>query len=103
MMNRNLVYRIFLLGQLFGPARAQVPNPVLPPELTQKSWSAQWITVAGEPARGYGVYHFRKQISVDRKPDTFVIHVSGDNRRVRSFAWKGLQRPLKAGYQLQTL
>lgn len=79
-MNRSLIYRIFFLVQLFSPALAQIPNPVLPQELMQKPWSAQWIAVAGEPERGYGVYHFRKQISVDHKPDTFVIHVSGDNR-----------------------
>ncbi|PRY11650.1 alpha-L-rhamnosidase-like protein [Pontibacter ummariensis] len=59
---------------------AQIPNPVLPAELTTKPWPAQWIAVAGEPAKAYGVYHFRKSIDLPAKPASFLVHVSGDNR-----------------------
>ncbi len=46
----------------------------------EKQWVAQWIAPAGAPARGYGVYHFRKHIALDAEPDRFVVHVSADNR-----------------------
>ena len=59
---------------------SQIPNPSLPSDLIDKPWSGKWITVTGEPEKDYGVYHFRKKIEVDKKPDKFLIHVSGDNR-----------------------
>ncbi|MFD3003557.1 alpha-L-rhamnosidase C-terminal domain-containing protein [Pontibacter toksunensis] len=59
---------------------AQIPNPALPEELLVKPWPAQWIAVAGEPVKAFGVYHFRKNIELAAKPTTFLVHVSGDNR-----------------------
>jgi alpha-L-rhamnosidase len=50
------------------------------PSLLSKTWSANWITVPDAPAKTYGVYYFRKKISLTEKPDTFIVHVSGDNR-----------------------
>src|SRR6478609_8292855 len=49
------------------------------PELMTKKWNAQWIT-ADDRGDEYGVYHFRKSISLPAKPSSFIIHVSGDNR-----------------------
>ncbi|HEY5824150.1 MAG TPA: alpha-L-rhamnosidase N-terminal domain-containing protein, partial [Cyclobacteriaceae bacterium] len=49
------------------------------PELMTKKWNAQWITV-GDRGDEYGVYHFRKSISLQARPSSFLIHVSGDNR-----------------------
>jgi alpha-L-rhamnosidase len=43
-------------------------------------WKAFWITVPGEPKTDYGVYLFRKIIDLRRKPDSFIINVSADNR-----------------------
>ena len=43
-------------------------------------WSAQWITVPNTPRTDYGIYHFRKAISLAEKPAKFVVHASGDNR-----------------------
>ena len=34
------------------------------------------------PAKSYGVYYFRKKISLTEKPDSFIVHVSADNRYV---------------------
>ena len=48
--------------------------------LEQDLWNARWITVTGEPASGYGVFLFRKIIELSAKPDSFIMHVSGDNR-----------------------
>lgn len=33
-----------------------------------------------EPAKDYGVYLFRKNLAISTKPDSFIVHVSGDNR-----------------------
>lgn len=52
------------------------------PALLEKTWTAGWITVPGTPAKGYGVYYFRKKITLTEKPASFVVHVSGDNRYI---------------------
>src|SRR4249919_1607007 len=46
----------------------------------QNEWKAYWIDVPDESITGYGVYLFRKTISLPAKPDSFLIHVSADNR-----------------------
>ncbi|HCL82690.1 MAG TPA: alpha-rhamnosidase, partial [Chitinophagaceae bacterium] len=45
-----------------------------------QEWKASWIAVPDESPTGYGVYLFRRMISLPEKPDSFVIHVSADNR-----------------------
>jgi alpha-L-rhamnosidase len=45
-----------------------------------ESWKASWIAVPGENANGYGVYLFRKSFNLTVKPDSFIIHISADNR-----------------------
>ena len=67
-----------------GPAGAQGPmaaqGPAINPALLSRGWPASWIDCPGAAQREYGVYHFRKSFSLDRKPATFVVHVSADNR-----------------------
>ena len=58
------------------PLCAQGVNP----RITQKIWNAFWIAVPGESAQDYGVYQFRKDITLPEKPSSFTIHVSADNR-----------------------
>jgi hypothetical protein len=48
--------------------------------LLENQWQASWIAVPGESPTGYGVYLFRKKIDLNSKPDSFVIHLSADNR-----------------------
>jgi hypothetical protein len=55
-------------------------SQVINPDLLKKTWPAFWITVPDAPAKAYGVYHFRKKISLAEKPASFIIHVSADNR-----------------------
>jgi alpha-L-rhamnosidase len=43
-------------------------------------WNARWIAHPTAPARQYGVYHFRKSITLTAKPLRFLVHVSADNR-----------------------
>jgi len=50
------------------------------PDLAHEAWPAQWIAAAGAPATDYGVYHFRKHLTLAERPATFLVHVSADNR-----------------------
>ncbi|MBD1424548.1 alpha-L-rhamnosidase-related protein [Sphingobacterium arenae] len=43
-------------------------------------WNAKWISEKSDEGLTYGVYHFRKSIELAGKPESFVIHVSADNR-----------------------
>jgi alpha-L-rhamnosidase len=52
------------------------------PSLLTKTWTANWITAPDAPAKGYGVYYFRKKISLTEKPDSFVVHITADNRYI---------------------
>jgi alpha-L-rhamnosidase len=48
---------------------------------TARPWNAQWIGLNNPFDRGtsYGVYYFRKSISLSGKPSKFIIHISADN------------------------
>ena len=43
-------------------------------------WDASWISVPDIGKQDYGVYYFRKDITLLAQPQKFVVHVSGDNR-----------------------
>src|SRR5437868_336607 len=45
-----------------------------------RAWNAYWIATPNESGHEYGVYYFRKTISFDIKPASFIVHVSADNR-----------------------
>ena len=46
----------------------------------QPNWEASWITMPGKTGKEYGVYHFRKDLTLAEKPAKFNIRVSADNR-----------------------
>lgn len=48
----------------------------------QSSFSepASWIAAPGVPGDEYGVFHFRRTISITQPPERFIVHVSADNR-----------------------
>jgi len=74
---RQITVILFALAILpSAPARPQNINPAL----LRQRWTAQWISHPGGPRREFGVFHFRKTFSLDKVPERFVIHVSGDNR-----------------------
>jgi alpha-L-rhamnosidase len=74
---RNTLYLlIFYIGLNTGSAFAQTIHP----EVLNKVWDAIWISQGDQPNQEYGVYHFRKAFELKEKPDSFIIHVSGDNR-----------------------
>ncbi len=70
-----LIFSLFLVL-----AKAQFGPPTGEPDVINKRWHAQWITVPGITNDGYGVYLFRKTIDIATKPNKFIIHVSADNR-----------------------
>ncbi len=46
----------------------------------EKTYQAPWITYPTASVTNYGVYHFRKTVSLDQIPEKLVVHVSADNR-----------------------
>jgi hypothetical protein len=50
------------------------------PALLKESWSAKWICYPEASYYDYGVYHFRKTFNLQNIPDSFIIHISADNR-----------------------
>ncbi|MFC1782486.1 alpha-L-rhamnosidase C-terminal domain-containing protein [Planctomycetota bacterium] len=42
--------------------------------------TASWIAVPDEPAEDYGLYYFRKKITLQEQPSQFIVNVSADNR-----------------------
>jgi hypothetical protein len=70
-----------VLSILVGATAGRAENAArINPELLTRTWSARWITVPAESPFDYGVYHFRRAFELPRQPDSFVIHVSADNR-----------------------
>ncbi|TAL44997.1 MAG: alpha-rhamnosidase [Chitinophagaceae bacterium] len=59
-----------------------VQSQTINPFLLKNAWSANWISVPDATAKSYGVYYFRKKISLAEKPSSFIVHVSADNRYV---------------------
>ncbi len=92
-MKRLLVSLCLFIAFGLGLSQAQIRLPAydqrISPELLDAwsghpgynngRWSASWIT-SPDADRGYGVYFFRKGLTLNEKPDRFVIHVSADNR-----------------------
>lgn len=49
-------------------------------DFANQPWPAKWIHVPNASPSDYGVYHFRRQFSLDISPEKFVVYVSADNR-----------------------
>lgn len=77
-MTKKFFKHILLLCCLLITAAAH--SQTISPSLLRGHWKAVWITAPDESAKDYGVYHFRKNISLSAKPASFIIHVSADNR-----------------------
>jgi len=77
---KSVIYLVILL--FFKVLNAVHGQQLVNPKLLTGSWSAQWIQYPGEDKdpRGYGVYHFRKTVDLARLPESYIIHVSADNR-----------------------
>jgi hypothetical protein len=58
------------------PARAQSPVP----RVFNGAPAASWIAAPNVPGDAYGVFHFRRALELQTRPERFTVHVSGDNR-----------------------
>lgn len=74
------IYRLAFFFVCFFFVQVKGQDLPVNPVLLKGEWPATWITCPGVPQRDYGVYHFRKTFSLEKKPGRFVIHVSADNR-----------------------
>ncbi len=83
----------FFLASIIGVMLLMIQSVVaqtINPERLQKPWNAKWKNGSGTAngleeatdvlSKEYGVFKFRKIITLSEKPSTFVIHVSADNR-----------------------
>lgn len=72
---------LFLIGTA-TPSLAQQSASGLPinSSLLEEAWPAQWIAPPDAEGKAFGVYHFRRTVRLDEKPDSFVVHTSADNR-----------------------
>jgi hypothetical protein len=78
-MNKKYIFTLLITCYvLIG--RSQSSQPSNEPDVINKRWQAQWITVPGASIDEYGVYLFRKAIDLPAKPNKFIVHVSADNR-----------------------
>ena len=59
-----------------GPQR----DPSAPFSLEHDSWNAKWISVPDAGANDYGIYYFRKDLSLGSVPAKYEVLVTGDNR-----------------------
>jgi alpha-L-rhamnosidase len=77
----KIYYKIFLLALFVVSTKLSAQQVTeINPELLSKPWAAKWISFPDHSNSEYGVYLFRKEISMNMKPDKFIIHVSADNR-----------------------
>jgi hypothetical protein len=77
-----LLALLLLLGATAAPSAAQRSGSGLPIDSTllAEPWPAQWVAPSEADGEAFGVYHFRRVVTLDAVPDSFVVHTSGDNR-----------------------
>ena len=73
----KLLYVALTLAFCLWPASLSPPETM---DLVHQAWHASWIRHPEGPRREFGVFHFRKNFTLDSAPQRFVIRVSGDNR-----------------------
>jgi hypothetical protein len=68
----------FLVAGCFSAAAQGGPQKAT--DLKSEMWNAKWISVPETGSLDYGVYYFRKDLELAAVPDSYTVHVSGDNR-----------------------
>ena len=80
-MTRSQLPCILLLCCALGLSNLAAEQKLaISPRLLANQWEASWIACPGVSRRDYGVFHFRKTISLSSKPARFIVHASADNR-----------------------
>lgn len=68
------------LGGVPTHAQESVSGLPIEPGLLTDAWPAQWIAHPEAAGDAFGVYHFRRTLTLDAVPDSFIVHTSADNR-----------------------
>jgi len=45
-----------------------------------QEWPAYWIAAPNDAGTEYGIYHFRKSVTLTARPASYIVRVSADNR-----------------------
>src|SRR5579862_5838581 len=75
-IKQSLLAAIAIL--VFYSVKSQAPSPAARWE--NGFWHARWIAFSERGGNDFGVFHFRKTITLPDKPESFVINISADNR-----------------------
>ena len=67
---------LFLLAGVAQRGEAQRPEP----RVFGGAPAAVWIAHQDVSGEAFGVFHFRRILELPARPETFVVHVSADNR-----------------------
>ncbi|HEX7493980.1 MAG TPA: hypothetical protein VF346_07160, partial [Bacteroidales bacterium] len=78
MTKKIFITSLFLIIWLLLPSESGAQN--IDPAVLQHQWKASWVTVPGINPTAYGVYLFRKKITLPAVPESFPIYISADNR-----------------------
>ena len=78
-MHRLLLALILVLAPV-AQAQPQAVSAAIHPDLLTEQWTASWIAHPTASPYDYGVYHFRQRLDLAAVPDSFIVHVSADNR-----------------------
>ncbi|WP_160710896.1 alpha-L-rhamnosidase [Chitinophaga solisilvae] len=73
-------FHVLLLMVALSVSRAAAQGLPVNPALMNGHWQAVWVSCPGVPQRAYGVYHFRKSITLTGLPARYIVHLSADNR-----------------------
>jgi alpha-L-rhamnosidase len=76
---RGAVFALVLV-HILAPDPVRGQDPARPSNAVPEPWSASWIIHREAPADSFGVFHFRRSFDLTVVPDSFVVHVSADNR-----------------------
>lgn len=71
-----------LMVLIFASLKVSAQDIQINPKYTRGFWPSFWITSADALPRDYGIYHFRKTFQLNDPADSFIIHVSADNRYI---------------------
>ncbi len=76
----TLLLLIVTAGAICASAVARQSDTQVKRRFSEARWHASWVTHPTASLKEFGVFHFRRTFELDKKPDTFVVHVSADNR-----------------------
>ncbi len=75
-----LLSLLLVVGPVASTAQPADGSSSIRPALLEKPWDAQWIGPPDTDRQAFGVYHFRRTLTLDAPVDSFLVHTSADNR-----------------------